>query len=206
MKWPVAPVASDGCGAGRLGTCEGSGWAHLAPSCGVAVALMPVRMRVWSVARQIVNFREGWVVGRDQVARVMAQLVLQGARRGRQVFTTTPDRAAERPLDLVERDFTAGGPNRLWLSDRTFVPTCAGMAYVAFVTDVFSRHIVGWSVRSTMTTEALPLEALNMAKWQATAHAHTGESTLRVPARQVPVQVSADCDFNCVQLSLRRWQ
>ncbi len=111
--------------------------------------------------------REGWLVGRDQVARLMRSLGLQGARRGRRVFTTRPDSQALCPADLVERDFTATEPNRLWVSDMTYVPTWSGMAYVAFVTDVFSRRIVGWSVRTTMTTEALPLEALNMASWQA---------------------------------------
>lgn len=112
---------------------------------------------------------EGWVVGRDQVGRVMRSLGLQGVRRGRRVFTTVSDPANRRPADLVNRDFTAVGPNRLWVSDMTFVPTWSGMAFVAFVTDVFSRRIVGWSVRNTMTTEALPLEALDDAAWNATS-------------------------------------
>lgn len=111
--------------------------------------------------------RAGWDVGRDQVGRLMKINGISGVRRGRRVFTTVPDPAATRPADLVERDFTASGPNRLWVSDMTYVPTWSGMGYVAFITDVFSRRIVGWSVRSTMSTEALPLEALNMASWQA---------------------------------------
>lgn len=111
--------------------------------------------------------RAGWDVGRDQVGRLMKINGISGVRRGRRVFTTVPDPAATRPADLVERDFTASGPNRLWVSDMTYVPTWSGMGYVAFITDVFSRRIVGWSVRSTMNTEALPLEALNMASWQA---------------------------------------
>ena len=111
--------------------------------------------------------RTGWNVGRDQVGRIMKARSLQGARRGRRVFTTVTDESARRPSDLVERDFTATAPNRLWVSDMTYVPTWSQMAYVAFVTDVFSRRIAGWSVRSTMSTEALPLEALNMASWNA---------------------------------------
>ena len=111
--------------------------------------------------------RAGWDVGRDQIGRLMKLNGLTGVRRGRRVFTTVPDAAATRPADLVERDFTASAPNHLWVSDMTYVPTWSGMGYVAFITDVFSRRIVGWSVRSTMTTEALPLEALNMASWNA---------------------------------------
>ena len=69
---------------------------------------------------------------------------LRGARRGRRTVTTRPDPAAERPTDLVNRDFTATRPNRLWVVDFTYVATRAGMVYTAFVSDVFSRRIVGW--------------------------------------------------------------
>ncbi|TDT28449.1 transposase InsO family protein [Naumannella halotolerans] len=109
--------------------------------------------------------RKGWLLGRDQTGRIMRQQGLHGVRRGKRIFTTRPDPAGQRPADLVQRRFVAARPNRLWVADLTFVPTWSGMAYVAFVTDVFSRRIVGWSVRSTMTTEALPLEALQMATW-----------------------------------------
>lgn len=72
---------------------------------------------------------------------------LEGARRSRRVFTTRPDPAALRPADLVRRQFRADAPCRLWGSDSTYVATWSGFAYVAFVTDVFSRRIVGGLVR-----------------------------------------------------------
>ena len=111
--------------------------------------------------------RAGWQVGRDQVARLMRQAGLQGARRGRRVFTTHPDPGLARPQDLVKRNFHADAPNRLWVADITYVATWAGFAYVGFVTDVYSRRIVGWSVSSTLKTEQSTLAALNMAAWQA---------------------------------------
>ena len=74
----------------------------------------------------------------------MRQAGLRGVRRGRPFVTTTPDPAAARPPDLVNRDFRADAPNRLWVVDFTYVPTWSGMAFTAFVSDVFSRRIVGW--------------------------------------------------------------
>ena len=85
--------------------------------------------------------REGIVVPRCQVERLMRAAGLRGIRRGRQFVTTRADRAAARPPDLVRRDFTAAAPNLLWVVDLTYVPTWAGMAFTAFVTDVFSRRI-----------------------------------------------------------------
>ncbi len=92
---------------------------------------------------------------------------LAGIRRGRQFVTTKADPAASRPADLVERDFTAGRPNALWIVDFTYVATWSGMVFTAFVTDVFSRRIVGWRTAPTMPTE-LPLDALEMALWTRT--------------------------------------
>ena len=89
---------------------------------------------------------------------------LRGARRGRRFRTTRPDPAAVRPPDLVNRDFTAGRPNALWIVDFTYVATWSGMVFTAFVTDAFSRRIVGWRVAARMPTE-LPLDALEMALW-----------------------------------------
>lgn len=89
---------------------------------------------------------------------------LQGARRGRRFTTTKADLAAGRPPDLVGRDFSAPAPNRLWLVDFTYVPTWAGMAFTAFVSDAYSRRIVGWRTASSMPT-SLPLDALEMALW-----------------------------------------
>lgn len=107
--------------------------------------------------------RAGWVVGRDQVARLMRSAGLRGVRRGKKVFTTVTDPASMRSADLVERRFRANAPGQLWVADITYVPTWQGFAYTAFVTDVFSRKIVGWAVSSLLTTRALPLQALEMA-------------------------------------------
>ena len=109
--------------------------------------------------------RAGHDVGRDQVARLMREAGLRGVRRSKRVRTTKRDDAAPRSPDLVERNFTATGPNQLWVTDLTFVPTWAGIAYVCFITDAFSRMIVGWRVAGHMRTEMV-LDALEMARWQ----------------------------------------
>jgi putative transposase len=108
--------------------------------------------------------REGIEVGRDRVARLMNELGLAGAVRGKAWRTTVPSMTAERPADLVERNFKATAPNRLWVADITYVSTWSGVAYVAFVTDVFSRYIVGWKVSKSLKAE-LALDALEMAIW-----------------------------------------
>ncbi len=108
--------------------------------------------------------REGVEVGRDRVARLMAELELVGAVRGKTWRTTLPGAVEGRPADLVERNFTASAPNRLWVADLTYVSTWRGVAYVAFVTDVFSRSIVGWKVSTTLRAD-LALDALEMAIW-----------------------------------------
>ena len=82
--------------------------------------------------------------------------------RGRRVRTTIPDTQAERPRDLVQRDFTAPGPNRLWVADFTYVSTWRGFVYVAFVIDVFSRRIVGWRTSTSLRSD-LALDALEQA-------------------------------------------
>jgi transposase InsO family protein len=78
--------------------------------------------------------------------------------------TTIADEKAARPTDLVDRNFVASAPNRLWVADFTYVATRTGMVYVAFVIDVFSRRVVGWSAATKMTTP-LVLDALEMALW-----------------------------------------
>jgi len=113
--------------------------------------------KVW---RQL--HREGAVVARCTVARLMSDMGLAGAVRGRRIRTTVPADVAERPGDLVKRDFTAERPNRLWVSDFTYVATWRGFVYVAFVIDVFSRRIVGWRVSSSLRTD-LALDALEQA-------------------------------------------
>ena len=108
--------------------------------------------------------REGVVVARCTVERLMRRLGLAGRVRGRRRRTTVPAPVADRPRDLVDRAFAAGAPNRLWVADITYVATWSGFAYVAFVTDVFSRLIVGWRVASTLSAD-LALDALEMAIW-----------------------------------------
>jgi len=83
--------------------------------------------------------REGKKVGRDRVARLMQDMELAGVVRGKRKRTTIPAEVSMRPADLVERNFTAGAPNALWVADLTYVSTWSGFVYVAFVIDVFSR-------------------------------------------------------------------
>jgi putative transposase len=107
---------------------------------------------------------DGQPVSRRLVERLMRTDGLRGAVRGRTFRTTRPGAAATRPPDLVHRDFTAAAPNRLWLVDFTYVPTWSGMAFTAFVSDAYSRRIVGWRTAASMPT-SLPLDALEMALW-----------------------------------------
>ena len=109
--------------------------------------------------------REGHKVGRDRVARLMDDLDLSGVVRGKKKRTTIPVEISARPADLVERNFTAAAPNRLWVSDLTYVSTWSGFVYVAFVIDVFSRFVVGWRVSNTLHAD-LALDALEMAIWR----------------------------------------
>jgi putative transposase len=115
--------------------------------------------KVWKQLR-----REGIEAGRDRVGRLMAELELEGAVRGKTWRTTIPSQVDSRPADLVDRDFNATAPNRLWVADLTYVSTWPGVVYTAFVTDVFSRYIVGWKVSTTLKAE-LALDALEMAIW-----------------------------------------
>lgn len=111
--------------------------------------------------------RQGWALGRDQTGRIMRSRGLRGVKRNKRVFTTKSDPAGIKPLDLVQRQFIAAAPRRLWVVDITYVRTWQGFAYVAFVTDVFSRRIVGWNVASTLKADILPLQALDMAAFTA---------------------------------------
>lgn len=107
--------------------------------------------------------RQGEQVGRDQVARLMRQNGIQGAkRRGKAWRTTISDPAAQRPDDLVERQFRAEAPDRLWVCDFTYLRCWEARLYFAFVIDVFSRRIVGWQLAGHMRTD-LVLDALRMA-------------------------------------------
>ncbi len=115
--------------------------------------------KLWKAAQ-----RAGIDIGRDRTSRLMALNGLAGVRRGKKVLTTRPDPAATRAPDLVRRDFTAPAPNRLWVTDLTYVPTWAGVAYCCFIVDVFSRMIVGWRVAANMRTDMV-LDAVEMARW-----------------------------------------
>ena len=108
--------------------------------------------------------REGINVARCTVERLMAQMGLAGRVRGRTKRTTIPADVAARPGDLVERQFRATAPNQLWIADITYVATWSGFAYTAFVTDVFSRRIIGWRTSTTLRAD-LALDALEMALW-----------------------------------------
>lgn len=129
--------------------------------------------RVWEENFQVYGVRKVWRqlnregldVARCTVARLMREMGLRGAVRGRRVRTTVPAAQADRPLDLVERDFSAERPNQLWVSDLTYVATWRGFVYVAFVIDVFSRRVVGWRVSDSLRTD-LALDALEQALYE----------------------------------------
>ena len=108
--------------------------------------------------------REGVAVARCTVERLMTQLGLAGAVRGRARRTTIADSAAVRPADLVSRQFAPPAPNRLWVADLTYVSTWSGFAYVAFVIDAYARRILGWRVAATMAT-TMVLDSIEQAIW-----------------------------------------
>jgi len=104
----------------------------------------------------------GLQVGRKRVTRLMRNAGVQGVSRRRPFHTTVRDEAARPAPDLVDRQFTATGPDRLWVADITYVPTWAGFLYLAVVLDAWSRRVVGWAMESHLRTE-LVLAALDMA-------------------------------------------
>ena len=127
--------------------------------------------RVWKEHFGVYGARKVWhqlkreeiAVARCAVERLMREMGLEGAIRGRKYKKTTIiDEAANRPADLVQRDFSADRPNQLWVADLTYVATWAGFVYVAFITDVFSRKIVGWRVSNSLRSD-LALDALEQA-------------------------------------------
>jgi putative transposase len=119
--------------------------------------------KVW---RQL--HREGVAVARCTVERLLRELGLRGAVRGKTRRTTTPDATVARPADLVERDFSATRPNQLWVADLTYVASWSGFVYVALIVDAFSRFIVGWQASRSLRTD-LALDALEMAIWRRQA-------------------------------------
>jgi putative transposase len=138
--------------------------------------LLPEIRRVWDENLKVYGARKVWrqlnreqiPVARCTVERLMGVLGLQGAVRGKGWRTTIPDAAADRPADLVQRQFQAERPNQLWVANFTYVATWSGVVFVAFVIDVFARRIVGWRVARSMRTD-LVLDALEQALWSRTA-------------------------------------
>lgn len=116
--------------------------------------------KIWHVMR-----REGEDVARCTVERLMRSLGIRGVVRGKKVITTNPDTSLPCPDDKVNRLFMADRPNKLWVSDFTYVSTWSGTVYVAFVIDVFARRIVGWRASTSMKTQFV-LDALEQAIWQ----------------------------------------
>jgi putative transposase len=134
--------------------------------------LMPILLALWLANRKVYGAHKLWraarraghEVGRDQVARLMRELGIEGiSRRRKRIFTTIADPDAVRAPDLVNRNFKAAEPNQLWVTDLTYVPTRSGMAYVCFIVDAFSRRIVGWRVATNMKTDMV-LDAIEMAR------------------------------------------
>ena len=112
--------------------------------------------------------REGIGVARCTVERLMRQLGLSGARRGKAFkVTTRHDDRQHRPADLVDRNFVAPAPNRLWVADLTYVKTYSGWVYAAFIIDVYSRMVVGWQISNSLRSD-LAIDALEMAVWNRT--------------------------------------
>ena len=109
--------------------------------------------------------RQGVPVARCTVERLMRAAGLRGLLRDKSPRTTRPAPETGRPGDLVKRDFTAAGPNQLWVADLTYVRTSVGWVYAAFVLDVYSRMIVGWQVSTSLYTD-LALDALKMGIWR----------------------------------------
>ena len=115
--------------------------------------------------------REGVQVARCTVARLMREQGLRGVVRGKPKSTTIANGAADRPRDLVDRQFQAAAPNRLWVADLTYVRTWSGFVYVAFITDAYSRMIVGWQASRSLRSD-LALDALEQAIWARSRTGH----------------------------------
>ncbi len=136
-------------------------------------------MRVWKANFEVYGAfkvwrelnRQGTPVARCTVERLMRQLGIAGVRRGKTLRTTVRDERHERAADLLGRDFTAPAPNRRWVADFTHVATWSGVVYVAFVVDLYSRAIVGWSAATHKRTK-LVLDALQMALWRRDRNGH----------------------------------
>jgi putative transposase len=129
--------------------------------------------RIWDANYQVYGahkiwrelYRQGTPVARCTVERLMRELGICGVRRGKKVRTTIREESHQRAADLLKRDFTATHPNQRWVADFTHVATWAGIVYVAFVVDIYSRAIVGWSA-ATHKRAKLVLDALDTGLWR----------------------------------------
>ena len=169
LRWGIEPIAR------TLGVAPSTYYAaKKRPPSARAVrdaVLKPEVLRVWEQNLSVYGADKVWdqlnkdgvVVARCTVERLMRELGLQGCRRGRVfVATTQGDERLDRPADLVDRQFRAAAPNRLWVADLTYVKTHTGWVYVAFVIDVFSRMVVGWQASRSLRSD-LAVDALEMA-------------------------------------------
>jgi len=135
--------------------------------------------RVWVDNYSVYGARKLWrqlkrddiVVARCTVERLMRVIGIQGVVRGKKHKTTIPDELADRPQDLVDRNFKAEAPNRLWVADLTYVATWRGFVYIAFVIDVFACRILGWRVSNSLRSN-LALDALEQALWERDQQQH----------------------------------
>jgi transposase InsO family protein len=140
--------------------------------------LRPEITRVWQGTRRRYGAKKVWKqlnreaipVARCTVERLMGTMGLCGVVRGPRRTTTIPDALVERPLDLVQRNFSVLRPNQLWVADLTYIATWRGFVYVAFVTDAFSRRIVGWRASTSLRSD-LALDALEQALYDREAEA-----------------------------------
>ncbi len=170
LRWGIEPIAK------TLGIAPSTYYAAKArPPSARAIRdaeLRPEILRVWEQNLSVygadkiwhhLNHEDDIRVARCTVERLMGDLGIQGCRRGRVwVRTTESDDRLDRPADLVEREFRAPAPNRLWVADLTYVKTHTGWVYVAFIIDVFSRMIVGWQASRSLRSD-LAIDALEMA-------------------------------------------
>ena len=156
----------------RLGRCETPGCASGSPGCTERTTASTGAAKVWDHLNRV----EHITVARCTVERLMRELGLQRTRRGGTVPTTTPADDAERPADLVKRDFSVPAPDRLWLADLTYVRTRSGFVYVSFVLDAYSRRVLGWQASRSLRTE-LALDALETAISGRRAGHGTAEAT-----------------------------
>ncbi len=157
--------------------------------------------KVWDHLNRV----EHITVARCTVERLMRQLGLEGTRRGATVRTTDPDPDADRPADLVNRDFTVRAPNRLWLADLTYVRTRSGPVYVSFVIDAYSRRVLGWQASRSMRTEL----ALDAPETAVSGRRRDGRSTEGVThhsdrgSQYLSIRYSQRLDDNDIVASVR---